>query len=123
MPTSFIFQKKLIMIHRLANLPVEYKSKVELTKNDLDDKDDPMTLDCMFVDLDAKYEKIYKKNNYDPENEDKTKGKRRNHVETGVTYATITHSETTPIHRTTKMSQICHLQIIIQMQITMQIQI
>ena len=38
----------------------------------------PLTLDDMSVELDAKYEKICKKNNYCPENEDDKKGRRRN---------------------------------------------
>ena len=32
----------------------------------------------MLAELDTKYEKISKKNNYDPQNEDEKKGKRRN---------------------------------------------
>ena len=40
------------MIHILANLPEEYKSKVESLENDLDE-DDPLTLDCMTIELDA----------------------------------------------------------------------
>ena len=42
----------------------------------MDNKDDPLTLDCMSVKLYAKYNRIYKKNSYDPENEEKIgKGK------------------------------------------------
>ena len=40
--------------------------------------DDPLTLDRMCIELDTKYEKIYKKKDYDPEYEDKKKSKRRN---------------------------------------------
>ena len=66
------------MIHILANLPDEYESKVESLENDLDNEDDPLTLDRMSIELDAKYEKICKKNDYDPENEKDKKKKKRN---------------------------------------------
>ena len=51
---------------------------VKSLKNDLDNEDGPLTLDCMQVELDAKYKKICKKNKHNPEKEDKKKGKRRN---------------------------------------------
>ena len=63
------------MIHILANLPEEYKSKVESLENKLDNEDDPLTLDCMSIELDAKYKKICKKNDYDSENENDKKSK------------------------------------------------
>ena len=66
------------MIHILANLPEAYKSKVESLENDLENEDDPLTLDRMLVELDAKCEKMCKKNNYDPENKDEKKGRKRN---------------------------------------------
>ena len=65
------------MIHVLGNLPDEYESKVETLEMDLDNEDNPLTLDRMCVELDSKYEKICKKNNYDPENEEEKKNKRR----------------------------------------------
>ena len=61
-----------------AILPEEYKSKVKSLENDLENEDDPLALDRMFVELGAKYEKICKKNNYNPENKDLTKGRKRN---------------------------------------------
>ena len=73
-----VISVKDFMIHILANLPEEYKSKVESLEKDLDNNDDPLTLDCMLVELDAKYMKIYKKNNYDPENKEEKKGRKRN---------------------------------------------
>ena len=66
------------MIHVLGNLPEEYKSKVETLENNLDNEDDRLTLDQMCIESDTKYEKICKKNNYDPENEDEKKSRRRN---------------------------------------------
>ena len=47
-------------------------------KSDLDNKDDPLTEDCISLELDAVYKKICKKYNDDPENEMRKKGKRRN---------------------------------------------
>ena len=47
---------KDFMILILANLLEEYKSKVGSLENDLDNKDNPLTLDCMLVELDAKSE-------------------------------------------------------------------
>ena len=72
-----VISDKDFMIHILANLPEEYKSKVKSLEKDLDDKDAALTLDCMLVELDAKYKKICKKNNFDPENEDKKKRKKK----------------------------------------------
>ena len=66
-----------LMIHILTNLPEEYKSKVKALENDMDNEDDPLTLDLILVELDAKYEKIWKKNNKDQENKDSKKGRRR----------------------------------------------
>ena len=42
------------IIHVLANLPEEYESKVESLESDLDNEDDPLTIDRMTVELDAK---------------------------------------------------------------------
>ena len=75
------------MIHILANLPEEYKSKVESLENDLDNKDDPLTLDRMIIELDAKYEKICKKNDYDPENDKEKKKKKKNENNNGMALA------------------------------------
>ena len=58
------------MIHVQGNQPEQYTSKVELLKKDLDNKDDLQPLDCMVVELDTKYKKICKKNNFDLENKD-----------------------------------------------------
>ena len=44
-----VISDKDFMINLLDNLPEEYKSKVESLENDLDSKDDPMTLNCMLV--------------------------------------------------------------------------
>ena len=78
---GYVISNEDFMIHILANLPEEYKSKAESLENDLDNKDDRPALDYMLVELDAKYEKIYKKNNYDlkNENEKKVKGRNNNH--------------------------------------------
>ena len=57
---------KDFMINILNNLPTEYKNKVESLKKDLDNMDYPLTLDQMIDELDLKYEKIHKKNKYDP---------------------------------------------------------
>ena len=65
-----VISDKDFMIHILANLPEVYESKVESLGNDLDNEDTPLTLDHMLVELDAKYKKICKKNNYDIGNED-----------------------------------------------------
>ena len=58
---------KDFMIHILNNLPMVYESKVESLEKDLDNTDDSLTLDWMVTELDIKYEKICKKNEYDPE--------------------------------------------------------
>ena len=111
-------------IHILANLPEEYESDVESLDNDLDNEDDPLTLDCILVELDTKNKKICKKNNYDPENEDKKKGRMVWHLkqaemvylkedatymEIGDTKAISVHSETTHILRTDKICKICKI--------------
>ena len=121
------------MIHILANLPEEYKSKIESLKNDLDNEDDPLTLDFMSVELDAKYEKICKKNNYDPENEDEKREEKETTIKVwhsqqvemvyskaDATYAKIggtkaisVHTETTETLRTDKLRKIFLLQIIL----------
>ena len=67
---GYVILDKDFMIHILANLPDEYKNKVESLENDLDNEDGPLTLDRRLVELDAKNKKICKKNNYDPENKD-----------------------------------------------------
>ena len=61
------------MIHILGNQIEDCKSKVELLEKDLGNEDDLLTLDCMMVKLDIKYEKIFRKRNYEPENEDDNK--------------------------------------------------
>ena len=66
------------MIHTLANLPKDYESKVESLETKLDNEDDPLTLDRMSIELDAKYKKICKKIDYYPENENDKKSKQRN---------------------------------------------
>ena len=38
-----VISVKDFMIHILANLPEEYKSKVESLENDLDNEDSPLT--------------------------------------------------------------------------------
>ena len=45
-------------------------------KSDLDNKDDPLTEDCISLELDAVYKKICKKYNDDPENEKEKKRKK-----------------------------------------------
>ena len=72
-----VISDKDFMIHILANLPEEYKIKVKSLENDMDDEDDPLTLDYMLVELGIKYVKICKNNNYDPRTEDEEKGRRR----------------------------------------------
>ena len=81
---GYVISDKDFMIHTLANLPEEYKSKVKSLESDLDNKDGPLTLDHMLVELDAKYKKICKKNNYDPENEDKGRRRNNNNVKNGT---------------------------------------
>ena len=71
-----VISDKDFVIHILANLPEGYKRMVESLETDLDNEDDPLTLDRMLVELDVKYEKICKKNNYDPENKDEKRGKK-----------------------------------------------
>ena len=67
---------KDLMIHILNNFPTEYKSKVASLVKDLDNEDCPLTLAQMTNELNFKYKKICKKNEYDPESgEQKRKGK------------------------------------------------
>ena len=49
-----LISDKDFIILILANLPEEYESKVESLDNDLDNNDDPLTLDILLVELDAK---------------------------------------------------------------------
>ena len=65
------------MIHVLGNLPEEYESKVETLEKDLDNTHDPLTIERMTNELNLKYKKICKKNNYDPD-KDKNERKREN---------------------------------------------
>ena len=67
---------KDFMMHVLGNLPEEYESKVETLENDLDHLNDPLTIERMTNELNLKYKKICKKNDYDPD-EDKMKGKEK----------------------------------------------
>ena len=65
------------MIHVLENLPEEYKSKVEIFEKNLDNTNDPLTIERMTNELNIKYKKICKKNEYDPD-EDEKERKREN---------------------------------------------
>ena len=73
------------MIHILNNLPMEDESKVESLEQDLDNADYPLTLDRMIDELDLKYEKICKKNKYDPESGEKNKNEKNNENRTALT--------------------------------------
>ena len=67
---------KDFIIHILNTLPMEYESKVESFKKDLDNVDNSLTLNWMMDELDIKYEKICKKNEYDPESGEQNKKKK-----------------------------------------------
>ena len=130
---GYVISDKDFMIHTLANLPEEYKSKVKSLESDLDNKDGPLTLDHMLVELDAKYKKICKKNNFDPENKDEKREEKETtimvqhlqqvemaylkadatYVEIGGTKAISVHTETTERLRTDKLHKIYQLQIIL----------
>ena len=58
------------MMHVLGNLPEEYESKVETLEKDLDYQYNPLTIKRMTNQLNMKYKKIFKKSDYDPD-EDK----------------------------------------------------
>ena len=49
-----IISDENFMIHILANLPEVHKSKIKSLENDLDNEDEPLTLDHMSVELDIK---------------------------------------------------------------------
>ena len=76
---------KDFMIHILNNLPTEYESKVESLKKDLDNVDYPLTLDRMIDELNFEYEKICKKNKYDPESGEQNKKGKNNGNSTALT--------------------------------------
>ena len=61
------------MMHVLGNLPEEYKSKIESLEKDLDHQYDPLTVERMTNELNMKYKKICKKNDYDPDEDKKKK--------------------------------------------------
>jgi len=61
---------KNFMIHVLGNLLEEYESKVEPLEKDLDNTHDPLTIERMTNELNLKYKKICKKNNYDPDEDE-----------------------------------------------------
>ena len=65
------------MTHVFGNLPEEYESKVETLEKDLDHSNDPFTIERMTNELNIKYKKICKKNDYDPD-EDEKERKREN---------------------------------------------
>ena len=61
------------MIHVLGNLPEEYESKVESLEKDLDHTNDPLTIERITNKLNIKYKKICKKNDYDPDEDEKVR--------------------------------------------------
>ena len=73
---------KDFMIHILNT---EYKNKVESLKKDLDNVDYPLTLDRMIDELNFEYEKICKKNKYDPESGEQNKKGKNNAISTALT--------------------------------------
>ena len=62
---------KDFMIHIFVNLPEEYKSKIETIEKDLDYQYDPLKVERMTNKLSMKYKKICKKNDYDPNEDEK----------------------------------------------------
>ena len=68
---------KNFMMHVLGNLPEEYASKIETLEKDLDHQYDPLTVDRMTNELNMNYKKICKKNDYDP-NEDERERRKEN---------------------------------------------
>ena len=62
---------KDFMMHVIGNLPGEYESKVETLEKDLDHQYDPLTFERMTNELNMKYKKICKKNDYDPDKDEK----------------------------------------------------
>ena len=67
---------KDFIMHVLGNLPEEYESKVETLEKDLDYQYDPLTVERMTNKLNMKYKKICKKNDYDPNEDEKEKRKK-----------------------------------------------
>ena len=65
------------MMHVLGNLnlPEEYESKVETLEKDLDHQHDLLTIERMTNKLNLKYKKICKKNDYDPNEDEKERRK------------------------------------------------
>ena len=62
---------KDFMMHVLGNLPEEYESKVETLEKDLDHQHDPLTIERLTNEFNMKYKKICKKNDYDPDEDEK----------------------------------------------------
>ena len=67
---------KDLMMHVVEKLPEEYESKVETLEKDLDHQHDPLTIERITTDLNMKYKKICKKNDYDPEEDKKERRKK-----------------------------------------------
>ena len=63
------------MIHVLGNLPEEYKSKVQTLEKDLDNTHDPLKIERMTTNLNLKYKKMCKRNNYDSDKDENEKKK------------------------------------------------
>ena len=68
-----IIMDKDFMMHVLGNLPEVYKSKIESFKKDLDHQYDPLTVERMTNELNMKYKRICKKNDYDADENEKKK--------------------------------------------------
>ena len=74
---GYKISNKDFMMHMLGNLPEKYESKVEILEKDIDHQHDPLTIERMTNELNMKYKKICKKNDYDPDEYEKERKKER----------------------------------------------
>ena len=58
------------MMHVLGNLAEEYENKVETLGKDLDHQNDPLTIERTTNKLNIKYKKIFKKNDFDSDEDE-----------------------------------------------------
>ena len=68
---------KDFLMHVLGNLPEEYESKIETLEKDLDHQYNPLTVEKMTNKLNMKYKTISKKNDYDPDKDERERKKER----------------------------------------------
>ena len=71
-------------IHVLGNSPEEYKSKVESLEKKIDNLYDPLTVERMVNELNMKYKKICKKNDYDSDEDEKEDVSKANVIHVGI---------------------------------------